>query len=294
MTSDPRRPVDTDVRANDPNLSPEANRLLTEELQEAVGQERIRLPPEQARRAGTLSGSQRRGLTSVLVENRLLLLITFTALVVVGVIVSLASGTWWAVVAAAAVHAVGTLIVASGTLRLSTEVEHVEPTTAARLADEGVADPERALTDLVEQYADGDGANGAADVVSSGHNRVTASPGEAPLQSGVEQQTAMTPAGSPVEPSGDDGAPAILPVLAVAASVVIGLAAAIALGGVAWVGAAMLVGAGIGWTALVRRMDGHGEARSGRRTTRLLLTLAIVVTAVVAGVILVGAMAGYL
>jgi membrane protein implicated in regulation of membrane protease activity len=299
--------VETEVVADDSALSPEANRLLTRELQEAIGADHVRLPPEQARAAGSVSGAGHRTLVSELIANRLLVIITFTALIIVGVVVSLATGSWWAVVVAAGFHALGTIIVGSATLRISTEVEHLAPSTAARLVEEGVADPDRALGDLVEQYAPGDDAHGAAEVVSTGHNRVTASPDQDPARSAVEQQTAMTPAGSPVGPSGDGGAPAILPVIAVAGSVVVGIAAAAAIGGIAWLGAAMLVAASLAWLLLVRHMDGQGEERDdasgpsrapgdaakGRRT-RLLPTIAIVVTAVVAGVILVGAIGGYL
>jgi hypothetical protein len=301
--------VEREVRADDPRLTPEANQLLTDELRDAIGRDRVLLPADQADVAGRVDGSGHRKLVSVLAGSRMLLAITFLALVIVGVIVSLATGSWWAVVAAAGVHALGTLLVGTLALRVSTEVEHVAPATAARLTDEGVADPDRALSDLVEQYAPTDDAHGAAEVVSTGHNRITASPDEDPLRAGVEQQSAMTPAGSPVGPSGDAGAPALLPILAVAGSVLVGVGSAIAIGGwPAWLAAAMLVGASLGWLALVRHMDGRGEEegagasgpdrrpgddRGGRRK-RLLPVIALVVPAVVAGVILVGLIGGYL
>jgi hypothetical protein len=308
MVPDPRSRVQADVRADDPELSLEANRLLTDELREAIGTDTVELPRERAAQAGTVSGAGRPGLVTLVVSNRLLLLITFVALVIVGVIVSLATGSWWAVVAAAAVHALGTILVGSATIRLSTQVEHVDPTVAARLVDEGVADPDEALSDLVAQYAGDGNGRGAAEVLSTGHNEVTAAPHDDPARAAVEQQSALTPAGSPVGPGGRTGAPATLPLVAVAGSLVIGLAAAIALGGIAWLGAAMLVGAALAWLLLVRHMDGRGEDRGGRATgperaiddagtgrrTRLLPTVIVVVGAVAAGVILVGAIAGYL
>jgi hypothetical protein len=303
-----RRFVERDVRADDPDLSAEANEVLTRELQEAVGGDRVRVPAERADELGRLGQHTRPTFTAALGANRVLIAITFTVLLIVGVIAALATGSWWAVVAAAAVHALGTLVIISMTLRLSTEVEHMAPEAAARLEEEGVADPDAALSDLVEQYSEEREARGAAEVVSSGHNRITTEPGEDPRQAAVEQRTAMTPAGSPVGPSEHRSAPMILPILAVVGSLIVGLGAAIALGGIAWLAAAMLISSGAAWGYLQLQIDGGdeteredaggphrrvGDARKGRRT-RLLPTLAIVVVAVVAGVILVGAMAGYL
>jgi hypothetical protein len=301
--------VEREVRANDPNLSPAANRLLTEELREAVGSDRVRLPAEQAPDAGQIEGSGHSTLTATLSANRLLLGITFLALIIVGVIIALATGSWWAVVAACGVHAVGTVLVATLALRLSTEVERMAPSAAARLEEEGVADPDRMLSDLVEHYAPTAEAHGTAEVVSTGHNRITTLPDEDPVRSTVEQKTAITPAGSPVGPSGDTGVPMLLPILAVAGSLIMSVVAAIALGGKAWLAAALMVGSSLAWLALVRHMDSDGEEHPGERPpgpdrqprdsskgrrTRLLPTVVIVAAAVMAGVILVGETAGYL
>src|SRR4051812_350325 len=303
-----RRFVERDVRADDPQLSRAANEVLTRELQEAVGDDRVTVPAERADELGRLRERTRPTFAAVLGANRVLIAITFTVLLIVGVIVALATGSWWAVVAAAAVHALGALAIISMTLRLTTDVEHMTPAATARLEEEGVPDPDRALSDLVEQYSEERQARGAAEVVSSGHNRVTTEPDDDPRQATVEQRTAITPAGSPVEPSEHRSAPMILPIIAVAGSVLVAVGAAIALGGIAWLGAAILVATGLAWLYLQLRIDGGGEAqredaggprrrvgdaRRGRRT-RLLPTVAIVVGAVVAGVILVGAMAGYL
>jgi hypothetical protein len=303
-----RRFVERDVRVDDPELSPEANEVLTRELQEAVGEDRVTVPAERADELGRLGQRTRPTFAAVLGANRVLIAITFAVLVIVGAIVGLASGSWWAVVAAAAVHALGTLAIISMTLRLSTEVEHMAPDASARLEEEGVPDPDRALSDLVEQFSEERQARGAAEVVSSGHNRVTTTPDDDPRRAAVEQRTAITPAGSPVEPVDHRSAPMILPIIAVAGSVLVGVGAAIALGGIAWLAAAMLIATSIAWWYLQLRIDGGGEteredaggpgrgvgdSREGRRT-RLLPTVAIVVGAVVAGVILVGAMAGYL
>jgi hypothetical protein len=54
---EPRRFVSRDVRADNPNLSPEANRLLTDELREAVGADRVEVPGDGAERAAALRTS---------------------------------------------------------------------------------------------------------------------------------------------------------------------------------------------------------------------------------------------
>jgi hypothetical protein len=276
---DDGRFVRREVRAEDPALSDQANQLLTEELRDAIGADEVQLPEDRARDAGRVQAAGHRSLTSQFAVNRMLIGITFAMLVVVGVIVALATDTWWAVVAAVAVHAVGTFLVLSMTLQLSSEVEHVAPSTAAKLADEGVADPDRALSDLIEQYGPGETGN-----------EISASPDEDPHRSAVEQRRAITPAGSPVGPSGRRVAPALLPLIAVIGSVLIGLAAAIAIGGIAWIGALLLVVAAVGWALLTRQA---GDASRNPRGD-LLPIVAVVIPGAVAVVIIVGAIAGYL
>jgi hypothetical protein len=283
MSEDPRRAgrrfVRREVRADDPELSPEANALLTEELRDAIGEDHVALPADRAEEAGHVRAAGHRTLATQFAVNRMLIVITLAMLIVVGVIVALATGNWWAVVAAVAVHAVGTFLVLSLTLQLSSEVEHVSPSTAAKLEDEGVADPDRALSDLIDQYGP-----------SEGGNEVSASPDEDPARSAAEQRNAMTPAGSPVGPSGARAAPTALPVIAVAGSVIVGLAAAIAIGGIAWVGAVLLIVAAVAWALLVRQVD--DASRHPRK--RLLPIVAVVIPGAVAVVIIVGAIAGYL
>src|SRR3954447_20926734 len=119
--------VRENVKVDAPHTTPEATRLLTAELEEALGTDQVELPREQAREAHRVPEADRRGLRSFLGTNRLLIAVAFIPLLVIGVIISLSTGSWWAVVAACAVHAAGTLIVASVTLRVTTAVERVAP-----------------------------------------------------------------------------------------------------------------------------------------------------------------------
>lgn len=115
-----------EVRSDHQDLSPEANRLLTEELREAIGSDTVQVPAGTPRR-GTDRPQAGSPLAATLASNRPLLIITLVAAVAVGAAVSLATGNWWAVVAMVAVHAVGTLVVATAALQLTTQTEHASP-----------------------------------------------------------------------------------------------------------------------------------------------------------------------
>jgi hypothetical protein len=288
-----RKFVREDVRVDDPDLSPDANRLLTAEVQEALGTDQVEIPADDAPDIHRLPDGELRSLRSMLGTNRLIVAVAFVPLLVIGVIISLSTDSWWAVVAACAVHAVGTLIVASIVLRLTTAVERVEPATAARLQEEGVGDPDQALSDLVERFGPGQERDGAAEVVASGRNRGDARPDGDRASAQAQQRTALTPSAEPTQPSGTGGMPMLLPIVAVASSLLVAVAVAVFEGGIAWIGALLLLGASVGWLVLERRMAA-GERTTGSPRRSVLVTLALVMAAVVAGVILVGAVGGYL
>jgi hypothetical protein len=189
---------------------PETDRLLEQELREAVGEEAAARAMEHAddvraahdaRTRTPLDargdvGAPRGTLTSWVTANGPLLAVSFAAVVVIGVILSLATGSWWAFVAALAVHAAGTLIVATAALRLTTETEHVSPALAARLEAEGVQDPDRAFTELTA------GAAGPGDVVRDGRNAGDAQPEQDPAAAANQQRTAWTPSSDATKPVG--------------------------------------------------------------------------------------------
>src|SRR4051794_31558235 len=186
--SDDRRFVRKDVRVDDPQLSPEANRVLTAELQDALGTDQVELPAEHAAGSERLPPRARGSVRSAIGENRLLLTVTFAGLIMIAVIVSIATDSWWALVVGCAVHAALTVIVVSTALRVTTAVEHMPPSSAERLQEEGIGDPDQVLSDLVEGYAaPGRGAD-TAEIVSSGNNRITRRPGEDPVQATAEQR----------------------------------------------------------------------------------------------------------
>jgi hypothetical protein len=173
--------------AND-DLSPEARRLLDRELREAVGDERA---DAAGGAAGDAGPRPRRGAAAELAAHRVALGVMLCILLAVGVILSLATGSWWLLVAALAVHALGTLAVVSGALQLTTQTEHVSPAVAARLEEEGVVDPDRALTELVEDAAGGPQGRG---------NERTVAAEDDPAAASSEQRRATTPSSEPSEP----------------------------------------------------------------------------------------------
>jgi hypothetical protein len=281
------------VRSDDPSLSPRANELLTHELQEALGTDHVVVPqgePERRRDQHATSSP----LAATLAGNRPILIVTFLAALVIGGIVALVTGAYWAVVLAAALHAVGTLIVAAGAIHLTTETEHVAPTVAARLEEEGVADPDALLSELVEDFAGAREARGVAEVVSSGHNeRTTASEDDRP-RSAVEQRTALTPSSGPSSPGGARSAVAALEWWIVGALAVLSIVVAAIIGGQMWALPAIVVPLCAGWFALQYWMArGHataerppGDAASGAR--RLVPIGVLVVAGVIWFMVVVG------
>src|SRR5689334_17597184 len=113
-----------EVRAQDPSLSREANRILTQELREAVGRDEVEVPRgrphvERERHGG------RSGVGVALSQNRLVIAMTLLAALVVGGIVSLATGSWWFLLLALGLHALGTLTIVGIVLQMTTQTEHM-------------------------------------------------------------------------------------------------------------------------------------------------------------------------
>jgi hypothetical protein len=252
-----------EVKSEDPSLSPAANELLTEELRDAVGTDRVEVPqgtPHHERDAHSAAGSS---FGAQLVTNRILLAITFFAALVVGAIVSLAVGSWLFVVIACVIHAVSAFAVLTVLATAARQTEHVAPGVAARLEDEGVPDPDVALSELVAEYGGAQPGVGIPATVATGANRQTADPKDEPARAAAQQRTVQTPAGVPTEPAGD-GSPMDRVLLQ-------GLAAALALlavaGGVLaiWLGTRMLAIPAVMlplialWLILQNRMGGDKE-----------------------------------
>jgi hypothetical protein len=267
-------------------LSPGARRLLTDELREATGRPDAELPagasrPERAQRA------QRSSIVANMVANRHLFIVTFLAAIVVGGIISIATGWYAAVVLAIALHALATLVVAAGAIQLTTEVEHVAPETAAQLEEEGVADPDRLLTELVEDVAQEDQAGGVTEVIGAGNNERTTWSADDPARSTLEQRTAMTPQAVPGGSAGERSAIALLPWWVVAGVMVVSVIA-VPFFAQGWVAPLIILPIGAGWMLLQHWMSHDDRARSVRApgdTAAARRRLAPIALFVVAGVV---------
>jgi hypothetical protein len=180
-----------EVRSQDPSLTPEANRILTQELRAAVGRDEVEVPRTRAHVEHEPHGG-RSGIAVAISQNRLIVALTLLAALVVGAIVSLATGSWWFLLLALGLDVLGMLAVAAIVLAMTTQTEHMSPGAAARLADEGVEDPDAVLSDLVEEYAPDD---------RGGDERAT-SPQEDPAQAAAEQRSSVTPSQDPSRPVG--------------------------------------------------------------------------------------------
>jgi hypothetical protein len=180
-----------EVRSQDPSLSPEANRILTEELRQAVGRDVVEVPRGRPKAKGERHGGHA-GFVVALRENGLAVWMTLLALLVVGAIVSLATGSWWFLLLALGAHALGTLIVVGLVLRMTTQVEHLSPGATARLQEEGVEDPDALLGELVQEFAPRRRPDEGRETPTH----------EEPAQAAAEQRRAVTPSQDPSPPVG--------------------------------------------------------------------------------------------
>ena len=122
--------------------------LLVEELKEALGEEAVERADLDVDRAVAGRPS---GMAAAFRSARLLLLVAGAALLVIGVIASLALENWLFFAAAIAAHALLSMVVIASALALTTDGEKPSATGEAALEEEGVSDPSAALDDLVDQ-----------------------------------------------------------------------------------------------------------------------------------------------
>lgn len=260
------------MRSEDPSLSPKANELLTHELQKAVGAEEVVVPRDLPDRSDEPHAT-RSPLVATLAANMPILIVTFLGALVLGGIVALVTGQYWAVVVAAALHAVGTLAVAAGAIALTTQTEHVDPNVAARLEEEGVTDPDRVVSDLIEDFAGARYARGVPEVVTSGQNERTATPEQDQARSSVEQRTAMTPSSGGTPAGGSRSVIEALEWWIMGGLSALSIAVAAIMGGQMWVLPALVLPLAAGWIALqywtARGRDAPerppGDGKSARR-----------------------------
>lgn len=238
-----------EVKVADPGLDQTANQRLTEELQDVLGTDRVQVPKDQPHPS---RGEQppRRGLWSEIISRRLTVVMMLAAFLTIGAIVSLATGSWWLLLVALGVHALGTVVVTSVVLRMTTISEHASPTTSAMLAEEGIGDPDEHFSQLVDEFTepeDGRDSNGGA----AGDTARTSESSEAPGKSAAEQSDAMTPTSGASQPTEGGGVADGLMWATVAALLVVSLIVPVTAGGGAmWILPVVMVPLLLAWVLI--------------------------------------------
>jgi uncharacterized membrane protein YcjF (UPF0283 family) len=172
-----------------------ARELLVDELQDAVGEEAVERSDLDVDRA---LAPRSRSVRAAIVSSRLLLIVAGGALLTAGVAASLATESWLWLGVALVVHALIAGIVVATALMQTTQAEKPGPTTVTALEAEGVANPEGALNDLVEQVADQDEGSRAGRTLTQEDD--TTRPEDDRAGAAAGQQSASTPASEPTKP----------------------------------------------------------------------------------------------
>lgn len=134
----------------------EARGALRQELQEVVGEDAA----ARAERRGALDSAMEAGrprtVLGVLKESRALVVVALFVALIVGAVIALITGSWWFLLVALVLHAVGTAVVVATTFSLVSQVESPDPTTAAALKARGVSNPDAALNEAVAAASEDD------------------------------------------------------------------------------------------------------------------------------------------
>jgi hypothetical protein len=138
------------VRSALPGVSDEANRQLTSQLRAVIGTDRVRVPQSRAHIERT---RPRRG-SAWVNDERFLIHVVLPVAAVVTAIAALSTGTVWALCAGVFVLFVAVYNVVSFVFRLMAQSDEMSPTTTALLEEEGVQDPERLFSDLVNEFTE--------------------------------------------------------------------------------------------------------------------------------------------
>ncbi|HEY4099002.1 MAG TPA: hypothetical protein VGM33_25980 [Baekduia sp.] len=150
---DPDRPQRRPVRSDDPSLSDEANRMLTDEARAIIGRDEVDVPASRADPAHRRH-ARHSGFVADLIAERVGYVITALAAIVVLAVIALVTGSAIVLIAAIVVLVVATLAVVIEIMRLAGETEHLSPEASEELEAEGVGDPDRVLTDLVKEFTE--------------------------------------------------------------------------------------------------------------------------------------------
>ena len=193
MSDDDERLEERTVEVDDPALSANTNRRLTEQVREVVGADHVRVPAD--RPHPSHGESVHPGLRARLTANRWAFGMGVAIGVVVGVIVALVTSSWWLLPVAVVVLGLATFVVVEMILGLTDHSERPDPSTIALMEDDGVHAPEERFSEMVGEFERTD---------SAPEGQRTAAVEDDPARAAAEQQSAGTPTGGPSKEVGPD------------------------------------------------------------------------------------------
>ena len=242
-----------EVRAEDPELSPDTNQRLTSELREVVGSDRVEVPADRSR-ATRGEHPEQRGpaarfdLNWFQVVRLSAIVLTFAA------IIALITNDWWVLALAAGVHALGTMTVGLTVIRVTTTSERPSPTVAAAMSEEGVRNPDEHFSRMVEEFRP-EPERGTTEVISPGFNERDAPADVDTPAAAAEQSSAMTPTSQPSQPAGAGGTPDALVWATMGSLLVLSIVLPpLTGGGWMWLLTAVMVPLIVGWAIFQRAM----------------------------------------
>ena len=238
-----------EVRVADPALDAGANQRLTEEVREVLGTDRVSVPRDRPRPSRG-DRPHKPGLMAEVSSHRLTVVMLFGVFFTIGAIVSLVTGSWWLLPVALGVHALGTILVTSTAMRLTTISEHASPTVAAMLQEQGVSNPDEHFSQLVEEFSEHEHGD-ASDVASTDETPRTAASTEDSAGAAAEQSSAMTPTAGASQPTEGGGvADGLMWSTVVALLAVSLIVPATSGGGAMWILPVVMVPLLVGWVVI--------------------------------------------
>lgn len=181
------------VKVDEPELSPQTNAQLTEDLREAVGAEQVQVPADRPHlsRGEPAPASPR---AERLQSRSFMLTLIGASGVVGGAILATVTNQWWVLPLVVLVLYGATYFVLQVVLRMTRNPERPAPSTVAAMEEDGVRDPEHYFSSLVDEFTPVGTEREAEQRTGDAH--------EDPATAASEHREAWTPTGGPSHPVG--------------------------------------------------------------------------------------------
>jgi hypothetical protein len=183
-----------EVRVDEPDLSPQTNQRLTDEVREVVGTDRVTVPADRPRasRGEHLAREHSRRLPWR--PKSFLAAQIGAAGLVGGAVLALVTNSWWVLPAVVVLLGAVTYAVVALVMEMTGNVERPSPSTAAALDEEGVKDPEEMFSEVVAEFTE--------DTGERDERGRTTDVEDDPSRAAAEQESSITPSGGASRPAG--------------------------------------------------------------------------------------------